>query len=98
MYLISLHIVGSELEKSQSELQHLREEIHTKQGELAVKRNKLSDQVTETEVFTVRQCVLQDQRLTLVQSKDEITHEYVSKTLKLQIFIVIENFNLALPL
>ena len=76
--LILSNAVGSEVEQCQSELQHVREEVHTKQGELAVKRNKLADQVVETKVLRVRKQILQDQMHTLTQNKGKITLEFVS--------------------
>lgn len=70
--------MGIELEKCQSHIQEAKEEVHTKLGELAVKRNKLADQEVETRILQIRKGILKKQRDSLSEAEQAINKIVVS--------------------
>ena len=75
---VILFAVTVEVEQCQLCIQEIREEIHTKQGELAVKRNKLADQDVETKILQIRKEILTNQVDILFREKQKISDHVVS--------------------
>lgn len=70
--------VAQSIELGKAEVLKTKEECRTKQGELAVKNNKLADLEAEVKQLTVRNGILQEQKDTLVQTREELVQHLVS--------------------
>ena len=72
------HAVGESIEQGKLELLRTREEHANKQGELAVKSNKVAELEVELKLLSIRKGILQEQKDSLVQKKQELTEKLVS--------------------
>lgn len=75
---ITTHAVAESIEQGKLEILRTREEHATKQGELAVKSNKVAELEVELKLLSIRKEVLQEQKDSLVQKKQELTENLVS--------------------
>ena len=73
-----LHAVAESIEQGELEILRTREEHANKQGELAVKSNKVAELEVELKLLSIRKGILQEQKDSLVQKKQELTEKLVS--------------------
>ena len=70
--------MAESIEQGKLELLRTREEHANKQGELAVKRNKVAELEVELKLLSLRKDILQEQKYSLDQKKQELTEQLVS--------------------
>ena len=70
--------MSSKIQQCQLQLQQTREEVHTFQGELAVKKMKLADLEVNTKLLSIRRSILQEQKGTLAKAKRQLEDDLVS--------------------
>ncbi len=61
--------VGDKVERCQSCIHQVREDIQHNRGKLAMKMNKLADGEAEMQIFQIRKDILTSQRDTLFEAK-----------------------------
>ena len=70
--------MAESIEQGNLEILRTREEQHNKQGELAVRSNKVADLEVEVKLLSMRKGVLQEQRDSLIQNKQQLIEKLVS--------------------
>lgn len=67
------------VQQCELKLEHAREEIHTKGGELAVKNSKLADVEMEVKLLQLRKAILTSQKEDRLEEKIKISEFYVRR-------------------
>ncbi len=72
-------LVGLETENYQAYIHQIKEDIQSKRGQLAIKRNKLANQEVEVQVLRIRKEILTNQKDKLYEEKHATSQKAVSK-------------------
>lgn len=71
--------VNGKIKELDLKLQQTREDLHTKNGELAVKNSKLADTEIEVKLLQLRKAILAAQKKDLIETKNKTSENYVRK-------------------
>lgn len=69
--------MAQSIEAGKAQVLQTKEECRTKEGELAVKNNKLADLQVEVKLLTLRKGILQEQNDSLVKTKEQLVENLV---------------------
>lgn len=77
MTIFLLVAVKEEIQGCVQALQHVTEEVETRQGELAVRNVKMVDQEVEARLLRLRQTILEEQKSKLSEANATMASELV---------------------